>query len=427
MEPRAGDRESLTGTRFTFQDIFQSLTCALRFEEVLDCILSVALRELEADEGSILLLVGEESRELKMLASRGLPEEIVKRGYVPRAGSPSERALLEQRPLILNGTLETAGTASREFQPRQIRSALCVPLLVSGRVLGTLNLNRTREGAPPFDDRDSRLGQMLASQAAMVIENHRLYEELQQRERLAALGEVVAGIAHCVKNMLAGLQGGLGLVKMGVESQNLDLADKGTEILTRSVAMLSNLMLDLLDLSKDRTPIREPFIVQEVLEYIADLLGTKAATMGVHLEVETKEAHFELWADRNQITRALLNLVLNAIEACGEDHSGQKALCVQVRAQRLGSEDFLLAPDELAKAPEWALFEVADNGPGIPPDVIPRLWDPFFSTKGSKGTGIGLAAVRKTVSEHGGKIHLDTEVGRGTKFMILIPNLKPAN
>ncbi|MGB9692543.1 MAG: ATP-binding protein [Candidatus Sumerlaeaceae bacterium] len=425
MNSEAGDKASLTGTRFTFQDVFESLRRALCFEEMLDCLLAVALRELEADDGSLLLLVGEENPELKMLAARGLPEEICKRGYVRREGSPSERVLRERRPLIINGTLETAKPENTELQARQIRSALCVPLLVGGRLLGTLNVNRTREGAAPFDQRALHVAEILASQAAMVIENHRLHEELQQRKQLAALGEAVAGIAHSVKNMLAGVHGSLGLVKMGLQTQNYELIANGTEILSRSIAMVSNLVLDMLDMSKERRPLRERFSVADIVRNVAEIVTHKAALLGVELRFETDGADFELWADRDQMTRALLNLVTNAIEACAEGPSSEDGPWVRVRVRKLPSEECPLSPEERVKATNWALLEVADNGPGIPTEMIPRLWDLFFSTKGSKGTGIGLPAVRKTVSEHGGKIQVDTQVGRGATFTILLPIISP--
>ncbi len=424
MESAHTNDLSRTGTRFTFQDIFQGLTRALNFDEMLDCLLAVALRELQADEGSLLLLAGQDQTQLKMLASRGLPEEVRQRGYVPRVGSISERVLNERRPLIVNGSVNHSSDSSLPLKPRQIRSALCAPLIAQGRILGTMNINRTRPEAPLFTERDLCLAEMIASQAAMVIDHHRLHEQLMEKERLAAVGQVVTGIAHCVKNLLTGVQGGLGLVRMGHESNNSEVLGKGIEILNRSIALLSHVILDLLDISKQREPVRSIFSAREVLEGLKELLEWRAQSRGVMIIVDLPE-DFELWADREQISRAFLNLLLNAIDACGEKYHSREGGCVTLRAQRLPAAEAPLAPEESKKAREWALFEISDNGPGIAPEVVPYLWDLFFSTKGSKGTGIGLPAARKVVSEHGGKILLETSPGSGTTFTVVLPCSNP--
>jgi len=424
MGKQVGERESLTGTRFTFQDIFQGMASAWRFEEMLDCILAVALRELEAQEGSLLLTTSDDTADLKMLAARGVPDEIRKRGYVRRAGSISERVLNERRPLIINGTLEPEkiGDAAAGLMPRRIRSALCVPLIAQGRVLGTMNINRTAQESKEFSEHDLRVAQVIASQAAMVIENHRLHEELAQRERLAAIGQVVAGIAHCVKNMLAGVHGGLGLIRMGLSNQNSELVEKGVAILHRSLALLSNLIMDLLDISKDRRPIRQPFRVADMLGAIGDILGHKASNLGVVLEIQCEDEECEFYGDRDQITRAIINLALNAIEACAEKaYAGGEFPRVRITARRAPAHEFPLPAEESGHMTGWMIFEVEDNGPGIPPEAVPHLWDFFFSTKGSKGTGIGLPAARKVVSEHGGKILLSTQQGVGTTFTVVLP------
>jgi len=417
------NKNELTRTHFTVEDVFRTLACAVEFEQVLDCILMIALRELDADEGSILLLTGPDATELKMLASRGLPEEMKARGYVPRAGSISERVLTEKKGIIVNGTLKSSSNCEslQDLKPRNIVSAICVPLATQGKLIGTMNINRTREGSHPFENRDLRLAEIIAGQAAMVIENHRLQDQLREQERLAAVGQVVTGIAHCVKNLLAGVQGGMGLIEMGAQTENCGLVTQGTQILKRSVTILSSLILDLLDWSKERKPLRQEFAAQSLLETLQDLISWKAEQQGISFVTEC--AHdFTLWADRDQLTRALLNLVTNAIDACtSKAYSGDESPHVKIKAELAHADDLPLSPPEQQKSKKWAVFEVSDNGCGISPEHLPHLWDLFFSTKGSKGTGIGLPAVRKVVSEHEGKILLDSEVGKGSRFTILLP------
>jgi signal transduction histidine kinase len=414
------------GRGLLFQDIFQGLACPLCFEEMLDRILDAAQRELEADDGSVLVISDADGPPLTMLAARGLPAEVRQRGYVSGAGSVSERVLAERRPVIIHGPLETpSDPPSAALASRLIQSALCLPLIVRGRALGTMNLNRTRAGAPPFSPGDLKIAQVAASQAAMVIENHRLEQELQNKERLATLGQVAAGIAHCIKNLLAGVEGGLALVRKGIDADNWELAHKGHEVLSCSLTILSNLILDLLDVSKKRIPVLQPADARDLLESISALIGWKAQAHGVELVVDVP-ADFVLWADPHQITRALLNIALNAIEACAEEPPQDgRCPCVRLGAQRMAAAQTPLKPRERRKAAQWAVIEVADNGPDIGPDALPHLWDLFFSTKGSRGTGIGLPAARKVVEEHGGHILVETRRGAGTTFAVYLPAVVP--
>jgi len=260
----------------------------------------------------------------------------------------------------------------------------------------------------------------------MVIENHRLQQELQNKEHLVALGQVAAGIAHCVKNLLAGVEGGLALVRKGIDTGNWELAHKGHDVLSCSLTILSNLILDLLDVSKKRSPVLQPADARDLLESVRALIGWKAQAHGVELIVDVS-SDFVLWVDPQQITRALLNIVLNAIEACTEElpPDGRRP-CVQLRAQRMAAADTPLTPRQRRKAAQWAVIEVADNGPGICPEALPHLWDLFFSTKGSRGTGIGLTAARKVVEEHGGHILVQTSRGAGTTFSLYLPGEVPS-
>jgi len=411
----------LRATKFSFQDIFHSLTCALRFEEMLDCILAVALRELDADEGSLLLRIGEEDPTLKMLASRGLPEEILTRGYVPWKGSLSERVMREMAAVIVNGEHPQRDELPTPLRPRRILSALCAPLVVQGKAIGTLNLNRTRPDRQPFDERHLATARMLAAQAAMVISNHQLQEQIAQQERLATIGQVMTSIAHCMKNVLTAVHGGLGILRIALEQDDIAQARQHFELLRRNVMLMSNLVLDLLDCAKERQPLRQMFLVSELASYLGDILSHRAREQGIELILEAP-SDLEFWGDKDQLSRAMLNLALNAIEACATKPypSGEQPR-VSFRATRQPAKQLPLAPPDAAKASEWLVLEITDNGPGIPEEQQKVMWELFFSTKGTKGTGIGLPAARKVVREHGGKILVRSEVGVGTTFTILLP------
>lgn len=313
--------QSTTPGHYSFRDVFEVLASARSFEDVLDVILTTSLRELHADQGSLLLLQGDEEHaqgHLKMLAARGLPEEIVKRGYVGRKGSISEYVLRERRPLILNDTPRTRNyesMADETSTPRKIRSAMCVPLIARGNVIGTMNLNRTgNSDRKQFAEEEMEVCSILAGQAAIVIENRRLHDELLQKERLAAVGQTVSGISHCIKNILAGVKGGLGITQMGLDQDNDDLMRQGFDLLKRNTGILGNLVLDLLDYSKEREPMRDTFDVARMLRDVTQTLEFKAETLNVRLEFKTLAPQLSFHGDADQILRAVLNLVTNAVE-----------------------------------------------------------------------------------------------------------------
>ena len=417
---------------YSLNDIFAALASSSNFGEMLDVIVRTAVREMRADQGSLLLLDGTgEAAQLRMLAAVGLPPRIIERGYVPRRGSISEYVMRERRPLIINGT--ACGTEFHSLSDdtairRRISSALCVPLLSQGRVLGTLNLNRTRT-TDHFTDADLEAGSIVASQAAMVIENARLQGELAQQQRLAVVGQTVAGISHCIKNILTGVSGGLTVTEMGMTNGQPEVVREGFGVLKRSVGMLQNLVLDLLDYAREREPVREEFDVAQVLAMVEDALLYRARSAGVDLRVTAEQPELPFRGDRDQIFRALMNLALNAVESfAAADTSADHRPRVRVYARRLGQGEAPEVPAARCLGAEgWLEILVEDNGPGIPVERQEVVWEMFHSTKGSRGTGIGLAVSRKMVEEHGGQVTLESTGGAGCIFRMHLPVVAAAD
>ncbi|PKO18103.1 hypothetical protein CVU37_07220 [candidate division BRC1 bacterium HGW-BRC1-1] len=410
---------------FSLHDIFAALAHSQNFNELLDVIVTTAAREMHADQGSLLLMEAGEQSSLKMLAAVGLPQQIVARGYVSRRGSISEHVMRERRPLIINGPARGGDyqmLADESAVRRRIHSALCVPLIWQGDVLGTLNLNRTTR-KDFFTESDVETGFIVASQAAMVIANARLQTDLAQQQRLAAVGQAVAGISHCVKNILTGVGGGIAVTEIGLEKNQPELVLQGFGVLKRSAAMLQNLVLDMLDFSRERVPVSERFNLADVVAQVHDAVEHRASSRGVELRVTAEQAQLPAMGDRDQIFRALMNLVLNAIESFDQERAGTAPPPrVRLYAWRLHPNE---APEPARKRrPEVAVWHhvmVEDNGPGIPPDRQDDIWQMFHSTKGSRGTGIGLAVSRKMIEEHGGCIVLESEEGSGSIFRVYLP------
>ena len=281
-----------------------------------------------------------------------------------------------------------------------IRSMMCAPLLGQAMVRGVVHVDTTSMRAP-FTQEDLDLLVGVSSQAAVALENTALHEENVTNQRLAAIGQTVAGLAHCIKNILNGIQGGSYILDKGLEQAKPVMVAKGWDMVKRNNVFMADLVMDMLTFAKDRVPEVEFADVNQLCGDICELMRAKAKQKGVEIECVPDLALRQATLDPKGIRRSLLNLVSNAVDAC--DDGGR----VRVILDAVGAERFTI--------------RVADSGCGIPEEHRKKLFQVFFSSKGSKGTGLGLAVTGKIIQEHGGRIDVETEVGQGTTFIITLP------
>jgi signal transduction histidine kinase len=239
----------------------------------------------------------------------------------------------------------------------------------------------------------------------------RLERELVNSERLAAIGQTVAGMAHCIKNILHGFKGGGYLVDIGIDRNNTDKLKQGWEMIQRNIVRTSDLVLDLLSYSKQREPEVRCSRPNDIAGDVCELLQPVASRYEIEIVRAFSGEVTEAWIDPRSTHRCLMNLVSNAIDACMYDEHFYKEHRVMVRTG-IGIDGTIR-------------FEVADNGSGMSAEVKEKLFQSFFSTKGAKGTGLGLLVTQKLVEEHGGRIFVQSEQGQGTTFTIDLPQHPP--
>lgn len=264
----------------------------------------------------------------------------------------------------------------------------------------------------PFDYRE--LSQRVKHWVAVKIEVEerlnrirQLEKDLIQSERLAAIGQTVASLAHYVKNILFGLKGGLYLANAAIKENDTDSLKSGWEILETNMSRISNLVLDLVEYSKEREPEYEKCSPNEIANEVCELMRESAKEYDVDIIKNFNASIGDVYLDPKRIHRCLLNLVSNAIDACAFDISEEKKWVITVKTD--------LEDDGTV------IFEVSDNGLGMSEEVKSRLFTSFFSTKEGKGTGIGLLNTKKIVEEHGGTIDIESQPGKGATFRIRIP------
>lgn len=231
-------------------------------------------------------------------------------------------------------------------------------------------------------------------------------KELQKE--LVFLGETVAGISHTIKNILGGLEGGLYVVDTAFGKNNRDLLEKGWNMVKGNVNRISGLVRDILFLSRERTPALEDTDPAEICREVIELLSSPAMEAGVELALEGPEGSKGIRVDPRGLHTVLTDLLTNAIEAC-RGGSGSRGCRVELRYRY--EED------------GRAVFEVQDNGPGIEPQIMELLFKRSVSTKGSKGSGLGLLVAKKIVEGHGGAIQVESSPGKGTLFRVTFPQI----
>jgi len=254
-------------------------------------------------------------------------------------------------------------------------------------------------------EKDRKSGTVVFFQDLRQI--RRLQRELVHSERLAAVGQTVAGLAHGIKNILHGLKGGSYLVDVGIAKKDDQRLRKGWEMIKRAIERTSNLVMDLLSYSKEREPQYEQCAPNEVAGEVCDLMRERAQQGGIDLRREFDPAIGRVVMDPQTIHTTLLNLVSNAVDACLFDDGPPKPYRVVVRTA--------CEPDRIIR------FEVIDNGAGMSDEVQARLFASFFSTKGQGGTGLGLLVTRKLVQEHSGTIAVQSALGEGTTVVMRLP------
>ena len=225
------------------------------------------------------------------------------------------------------------------------------------------------------------------------------HDQMSRAEHLATLGELAAGLAHEIRNPLAGIAGVLEIVGRDLPQDSVArsvMADAKQE-----AVQINRILTDLLETARPRPPQFRPADLVSTTEHAVIFARQQAITKRITIDLEVGQELAAVEHDPNQINQVLLNLLLNAVQ------SMDKPGTIHVS---LGVDEF----------DEFAVITVADQGKGIRPDHIGSIFRPFFTTKGH-GTGLGLSLAKRTVEAHGGKIEVTSELGKGTRFVVLLP------
>lgn len=272
-------------------------------------------------------------------------------------------------------------------------------------------LVRYRAKVIPLPGPDGQVEQLLHI-AMDTTRLQELEEGFAQAERLATVGLTTAGLAHTIKNLLAGLEGGIYVVNSAMKKERPEQLIAGWEMVCGYIEQVQGLVKNLLDYSRPRPPVYAPLAPAELVSEVVELFAARGSQTGVAIAAEVAPDLPTVVMDREAIHASLCNLVTNAIDACNWDPTQEKPHRITVAARPTGDGG--------------VRFEVRDNGMGISAENQPRILATSFTTKGMRGNGLGLLMTKQAVLAHGGAIAFSSTAGEGTTFTIQLPARGPA-
>jgi two-component system NtrC family sensor kinase len=414
-------------------EVSRTISAVTSFDELLAKVLDSALEITKARNGSLLLL-DEETGQLKIKVARGLSQEVINSTSIPVGEGISGTVAKEGKPLT--GSIEEFARLHKdpglryESKTSSEPTFVSIPIESQNKILGVINVSDKISGES-FTEREQTLLSVLAGQAAVSIENAKLYGQLQikisdlkeavdilsqtqaqliQSEKLAALGRFSSGIAHEVKNPLAIILGGIEFLenRMG----NAD-EDSRTALLKMKESTLraNNILLNLLKFARPSELKIERITPEDLINETVNLFKYRAPVRGITIHTKFPDKSLLLEVDKNQIQQVLFNLFSNATDAMGGGG--------EIRVSSYKSRN----PEEFLRDNPCVVLEVSDTGEGISPENLIRIFEPFFTTKrDKKGTGLGLSMSKKIIDNHKGKMLFASEVGKGTTIKILLPS-----
>jgi len=388
-------------TLYKLSDILRSVPDE---REMLRRVLNLIFDVLPADQGAVLFTGHDANAPLRAALVKH------RRNTTP----PNEVAVnqtiidrcITERVAILSSDASTDSRfkSSKSIVTHDIRATMCVPLIIQNKVIGIIHVdNRTNVDA--FSEEDLAFLTSIANELAVSIEHLRLREEIILKERMAAIGETVTNIAHNIKNMLLLSKGGREIMDKSIERGSLDSIKGSWGIIEGGLDKISDMVGDMLEYSRKRKIEYSSCHINKLICSIVDSLKDELKRKNIELRLELDNQIPTLRLDEEGLHRAILNLIVNAVESIEQDH-GVIEIATNI------SDDGIL------------FITVKDNGRGIPEEDLSRIFYPFFTTKGTKGTGLGLSITRKIIEEQGGTIEVESEPGKRTSFRVAVPTVE---
>jgi len=397
----------------------EAVSRSLDLNEVLQRSLA-ALTHVTGHEISSLHLISADGNSLLLRGDRGLSDELRRVNVeLPMGeGLIGRVALMGQARRVddVGATDDLLPAARAAVTTDGIRGFVCVPIRARHRILGTLSLGRQTEDR--FTDEEVALLECVADQIGLALDNARLYGEINRQlddlrraqievvkaERLSAVNGLAAGVAHEINNPLTIIMAQLHLMGQAPMSTQVEEA---LSVIDAAAKRAASIVRDLILFAEHRPPRRSRCQVAEQIREVVAFEEARLESEGISLRTNLEPVP-DIWADHHHLQEVLLHVIQNAQHAMVEAHGGG-VLSIKTTMVESGVR-----------------IEVGDDGPGIPPEHLPRIFNPFFTTKQpGDGRGLGLSVAHSIVTEHGGRMWAENRPDGGALFTIDLPIGEP--
>ena len=403
-------------------EIAHVMSGAIQNDSLFDLILDSIMELTDAERGFVILRNEKNTESLQVTAARDRNKKDIAGPESEISYSVVSRVLGEGRPMLLR---DAAGDDiidhTHSVLRLDLRSIMCVPLVSGNETTGVLYVeNRSR--ADRFAEEDLELLSIFAHQASVALTNAELFRDLNRslidlkeaqnrlirQEKLRLMGEMASGVLHNLKNLLTPILGHTQILLMDPQNQVITDDLKAIERLTldcRSVIKRFSNFSRGQDSLGDAEPLVLRDFVQEVVTITRTRWEKSKDRRDTRIQIHNEIAQdIEILGDPSQLREVFINLIFNAADAMPQ--GGE----VRIRARRL---------------PKGMEIEVADTGIGMTEDVRAKMFDLFFTTKDKRGMGVGMSVTEHIIHQHGGRIHVESTPGKGTRILIHLPHMPP--
>lgn len=310
-------------------------------------------------------------------------------------------------PIVVNEGMDPSNYAPLVPLPGRETNLMAAWLLTKEKILGILRVS-DKEGG--FVEEDAKILIILANHMAVAMENRELYRDLEakmeelrqtqeqliQSAKLAAIGELASNVAHEINNPLTSI---IGFTELSKEEDDVSMIRKSLDIIEKESLRARDIVKQLLGFARKKPLQLTEVMINDVLRDVVVLSSSQARMSRVKVSEDYGDVPLTT-GDVDQLKQVFLNIITNAVHAMPNGGS----LTIKTSMQS-----------------EYILLRITDTGHGIPEDVRKRIFEPFFSTKKDKGTGLGLSISYRIIQDHGGRIDVESEEGKGTTFLIRLP------
>ena len=313
-----------------------------------------------------------------------------------------EKVMQNASGVIVNDAMQNPDFPSDpDFQRFNINTAVCTPIKTGKTPTGVLYIDSTSQHC--WDNNHLELLRFIAMHLAMAVNSVTLQKQTAENKRLIATGNAALKLSHSVKNILQMIGGAVEVIDFGLRTNQIHRVKRSWDVLKPNLARMKKYTLEMLDYSKERKLKLEPCdfnrVIQGAIESLKAQLKAKKSKLNIRIDRDMPTVEL----DSERIHEMALNLILNAIDIVDENTG-----IVSVETKYLNDE-------------QAVSVSVTDNGPGITDDMKEKIFTPFESDKNKFGTGLGMPIAKQIVDQHGGRIDIETEKGKGTTFRIVLP------